>query len=70
MSTTVSPTPAAPVPMQSVADFLDDLLVMRQRRETPEGRADCKWWREQIRVLAERAPRPAAAATASEPAAA
>lgn len=45
-------TPAVP----SVEAFLDDMLVMRQRRGTPEERANIKWWRERVALLAKQQP--------------
>ena len=54
MSNTASAetTPAVP----SVESFLDDMLVMRQRRSSPEERLNIKWWRERVALLAKQQP--------------
>lgn len=57
MSTLTSPTaPAAPAKL-TVADFLDGQLAFLQRRATPEERAQIRWWRERVPLLAKQEPK-------------
>lgn len=50
---TVKPSPSMGF---SISEFIDGQLGMLSRRMTPEERAQVKWWRERISILAKQEP--------------
>jgi hypothetical protein len=64
----MSTTPAAENPPAkfSVAEFIDSQLGMLQRRATPEERAQIRWFRDRVAILAKQ--QPAAEPVSAQPA--